>query len=116
MTNTTVKHYWVTKRYEGQNVLERLWMEFRHQLRDGNPAARSGAWTGRIRIDCLARSTDVPHVPREAASPPFRQEPQCRSGRSPHSNTSESRGADRGEGRAPGGCPRRLPAIPEFCP
>ena len=30
-------------RYEGRNVLGRLWMELRQQLRDGDPAGRSGA-------------------------------------------------------------------------
>ena len=54
----------VADRYEGRNVLGRLWMELRQQLRDGDPAARSGAWTGRIRVGCLV---DVPHAAREAA-------------------------------------------------
>ena len=44
----------VADRYEGGNVLGRLWMELRRQLRDGDPAGRSGAWTGRIRVGCLA--------------------------------------------------------------
>ncbi len=38
----------------GHNVLGRLWMELRQQLRDGDPAARPDAWTGRIRIGRLA--------------------------------------------------------------
>ena len=33
----------VADRYEGQNVLGRLWMELRQQLRDGDPASRSDA-------------------------------------------------------------------------
>ena len=41
-------------RYRGANVLGRLWMEIRRQLRDGDPAARSTAWAGRIRIGRLA--------------------------------------------------------------
>ena len=41
-------------RYEGHNVLGRLWMELRHHLREDDPAARSGAWTGRIRVGRLA--------------------------------------------------------------
>ena len=41
-------------RYEGHNVLGRLWMELRQQLRDGDAAARSGAWIDRIRVGCLA--------------------------------------------------------------
>ena len=44
----------VADRYEGRNVLGRLWMELRHQLREHDPAADSGAWTGRIRVGCLA--------------------------------------------------------------
>ena len=44
----------VADRYEGRNALGRLWMELRHQLREDHPAACSGAWTGRIRIGCLA--------------------------------------------------------------
>ena len=39
--------------YRGANVLGRLWMELRQQLRDGDPAARSAAWTRRIRVGCL---------------------------------------------------------------
>ena len=41
-------------RYEGHNVLGRFWMELRQQLRDGDAAARSGAWIDRIRVGCLA--------------------------------------------------------------
>ena len=44
----------VADRYEGRNVLGRLWMELRHQLRENDPAAGSGAWTERIRVGCLA--------------------------------------------------------------
>jgi len=47
----------VANRYEGRNVLGRLWMELRHQLRENDPAACSGAWTGRIRVGCLAGAT-----------------------------------------------------------
>ena len=43
-------------RYEGHNVLGRLWMELRQHVRDGDPAARSDAWIDRIRIGCLADS------------------------------------------------------------
>ena len=42
--------------YRGHNVLGRLWMELRLQLRDGDPAARAAAWTGRIRVGGLASS------------------------------------------------------------
>ncbi len=38
----------------GANVLGRLWMELRRQLRDGDPAARAAAWAGRIRVGRLA--------------------------------------------------------------
>ena len=41
-------------RYRGANVLGRLWMELRQQLRDGDPAARAAAWTGRIGVGRLA--------------------------------------------------------------
>ena len=44
----------VAGRYEGRNVLGRLWMELRRQLRDHDPAARSGAWLDRIRVGRLA--------------------------------------------------------------
>ncbi len=40
--------------YRGANVLGRLWMELRQQLRDGDPAARAAAWTGRIGVGRLA--------------------------------------------------------------
>ena len=43
----------VADRYEGKNVLGRLWMELRIQLRNDDPVARSGAWTRRIRVGCL---------------------------------------------------------------
>ncbi len=42
--------------YRGANVLGRLWMELRQQLRDGDPAARSAAWAGRIRVGGLANA------------------------------------------------------------
>ena len=57
----------VADRYEGRNVLGRLWMELRQQLRDGHPAARSGAWAGRIRVGRLAGGADLPDTTREAA-------------------------------------------------
>ena len=44
----------VANRYEGRNVLGRLWMELRHQLRENDPVAGAGAWTARIRVGCLA--------------------------------------------------------------
>ena len=40
--------------WRGHNVLGRLWMELRRQLRDGDPAARSAAWTGRINVGRLS--------------------------------------------------------------
>ena len=57
----------VAGRYEGRNVLGRLWMELRQQLRDGDPAARSGAWIDRIRVGRLAERPGAPGVDREAA-------------------------------------------------
>ena len=44
----------VADRYEGHNVLGRLWMELRQHLCEADPAASSRAWTGRIRVGCLA--------------------------------------------------------------
>ena len=44
----------VADRYQGRNVLGRLWMELRQQLRESDPAASSGAWAGRIHAGCLA--------------------------------------------------------------
>ena len=57
----------VADRYEGRNVLGRLWMELRHQLRENHPAAGAGAWTGRIRVGCLAGATGGLDAAREAA-------------------------------------------------
>ena len=44
----------VVDRYEGHNVLGRLWMELRQHIREGDPAARSGAWAGTVRVGRLA--------------------------------------------------------------
>ena len=52
----------VAGRYEGNNVLGRLWMELRQHLREDDPAARSGAWAGRIRVGCLAGGAAVPQA------------------------------------------------------
>ena len=49
----------VADRYEGHNVLGRLWMELRQQLREDDPAAHSRVWTGRIRVGCLAGATPL---------------------------------------------------------
>ena len=57
----------VADRYEGNYVLGRLWMELRQQLRENDPAARSGAWTSRIRIGRLAGRAGVARAAREAA-------------------------------------------------
>ena len=62
----------VADRYEGHNVLGRLWMELRKQLRDGDAAARSGAWIDRIRVRvprrrrrrCVSRAAERPIAPR----------------------------------------------------
>ena len=42
-------------------------MELRQQLRDGDPATRPDACTGRIRVGCLAGGTGVPRTSHEAA-------------------------------------------------
>ena len=52
----------VADRYEGNNVLGRLWMELRHHLREDDPAARAGAWAGRIRVGCLADGAPLAHA------------------------------------------------------
>ena len=57
----------VADRYEGHNVLGRLWMELRQQLRDDDPAARSGDWTGRIRVGCLAGDTSLAQAAPQGA-------------------------------------------------
>ena len=44
----------IADRYEGNNVLGRLWMELRQQLREADSAASSRAWSGRIRVGYLA--------------------------------------------------------------
>ena len=54
----------VADRYEGRNVLGRLWMELRQQLRDGDPASRSDAWLGRVRVGRLAGGPVVPGAAR----------------------------------------------------
>ncbi len=40
--------------YLGHNVLGRLWMELRRQLRDGDPAALPDRWLSRIEVGRLA--------------------------------------------------------------
>ena len=57
----------VGDRYEGHNVLGRLWMELRHHLREDDPAARSGAWTGRIRVGRLADGAPLAQAAPESA-------------------------------------------------
>ena len=42
--------------YRGHNVLGRLWMELRQQLRDGDPAAQSTVWIARIDVGRLAEA------------------------------------------------------------
>ena len=57
----------VAGRYEGRNVLGRLWMELRHQLREHDPAADASAWTGRIRVGRLAGAAGGPAAARAPA-------------------------------------------------
>ena len=57
----------VVDRYEGHNVLGRLWMELRHQRRQDDPAARSGAWASRIRIGCLADGAPLAQAAPQSA-------------------------------------------------
>ena len=44
----------VADRYEGHNVLGRLWMELRQHIRESDPALLSAAWAGRIRVGRLS--------------------------------------------------------------
>ena len=57
----------VADRYEGGNVLGRLWMELRQHLRDADPAARSDAWLDRVRVGLLADRHARPGAARGAA-------------------------------------------------
>ena len=57
----------VADRYEGRNVLGRLWMELRQHLREADPACRSGAWAGRIRIGRLSEADTEPPAPPQSA-------------------------------------------------
>ena len=57
----------VADRLEGTNVLGRLWMELRLQLRNGDPAACSGPRLDRIRVGRLADRPAGPDTAREAA-------------------------------------------------
>ena len=50
----------VADRYEGHNVLGRLWMELRQQLRKNDSAALSAAWAARIRAGRLSEAATVP--------------------------------------------------------
>ena len=54
----------VADRYEGHNVLGRLWMELRGHLRDADPLAHSHAWATRIRIGSLADADQYEAAPR----------------------------------------------------
>ena len=57
----------VGDRYEGNNVLGRLWMELRQLLREADPACRSGIWASRIRIGRLSKAATVsPTAPPNA--------------------------------------------------
>ncbi len=47
-------------RYEGHNVLGRLWMELRQHVREDDSAARSDAWIGRIHVGRLSEAATVP--------------------------------------------------------
>ena len=57
----------VADRYEGHNVLGRLWTELRHQLRKDDPAARSGAWADHIRVGCLAGAAPLAQAAPQSA-------------------------------------------------
>ena len=57
----------VADRYEGNNVLGRLWMELRQQLREDDPAASADVWAGRIRVGRLAGGAPLAHAAPESA-------------------------------------------------
>ena len=57
----------VPDRYEGRNVLGRLWMELRQQLRTADPAAHSSIWLDRIHVGRLADRPAALRAPREVA-------------------------------------------------
>ena len=57
----------IADRYEGNNVLGRLWMELRQQLRQDDPAASSGPWAGRIRVGCLAGGAPLAQAAPQSA-------------------------------------------------
>ena len=57
----------VADRYEGRNVLGRLWMELRHHLREDEPAGRSSAWLDRVRVGRLAERPGAHRATRNAA-------------------------------------------------
>ena len=57
----------VADNYEGHNVLGRLWMELRQQLRENDPAAHSGAWAGRIRVGRLAAGAPLAQAAPQSA-------------------------------------------------
>ena len=46
--------------YRGHNVLGRLWMELRQQLREHDPTADSAAWAARVRVGSLSGTLLVP--------------------------------------------------------
>ena len=54
-------------RYEGNNVLGRLWMELRQQLREDDPDARSRTWIGHIRVGCLAGDAPIAQAAPQSA-------------------------------------------------
>ncbi len=57
----------VGDRYEGNNVLGRLWMELRQHLREADSACLSGAWAGRIRVGRLSETVTAPPAPPQSA-------------------------------------------------
>ena len=52
----------VADRYEGHNVLGRLWMELRQQLRKDDTAALSRAWIERVHVGCLSSGIGPAHA------------------------------------------------------
>ena len=54
--------------YQGANVLGRLWMELRQQMREADPAVQAAAWAPSIRVGELADPSLIPSH-RQTAEP-----------------------------------------------
>ena len=94
--------------YEGRNVLGRLWIELREQVREGDPTTHSYTWLDRIRIGRLTGTTAVPVAVPEIPGPAFRRHNHCAPPVSPYPSESTGQHPARGGRRGP----ERVPAAP----